>query len=137
MGYRSEVRSCVYSDDGALFDAFIAGQKLTNPRIFDEWFKDEIKFIDKSYTFDPPREDGVTTITTKILDLKGDGWKWYDSYEDVGAWIKLLQDAEAQGLNYEFIRVGEEEGDIERETGGENVENYLDTWTEIACGYDD
>jgi hypothetical protein len=45
------------------------------------------------------------------LDLFGDGWKWYDDHSDVQAWMKFMFDAEEMGLEFEFIRVGEGDGD--------------------------
>jgi hypothetical protein len=47
----------------------------------------------------------------------------------------LLTDAEIAGLNYEFVRVGEEDGDIQYECGGENVEHFLSTYTSINVDY--
>lgn len=134
MGYRSQVRSCVYSDDVELFDAFIAGQKLINNIIWDG-FGESLEFTEKVYTYDQPREDGSTKQVYKILDLQGNDWKWYDSYPDVQAWDKFITDAEEAGLNWEFIRIGEEAGDIENESGGEDVQYFLSTDTNIYCDY--
>jgi hypothetical protein len=134
MGYRSLVRSCIYTTDVELFDAFIAGQKLVEPRIFDDsnWFKDNIKFTEKVYTM----AGTMQKQTTKILDLYCSDVKWYDDFDDVKSWMAMLEKAEDQGLNFEFVRVGEEAGDIEKENGGDDVEHFLYTITEIACDYD-
>ena len=134
MGYRSQVRSCVYGDDAEVFDAFIAGQKLINNIIW-EGFGESLEFLEKEYTHTQPREDGSTKQVYKILALHGDDWKWYDSYEDVKAWDKFIHDAVDSGLNYEFIRVGEENGDIEEASGGEDVQYFLSTTTDIYCDY--
>jgi hypothetical protein len=133
MGYRSEVRSCIYSDDLELFDAFIAGQKLAEPRVFDDsnWFKDNIRFTEVVYK----DVQGVIVQHIKILDLQCDDVKWYTDFDDVKAWHKMLINAEEQGLNYEFVRVGEESDDIEREEGGESVEHFLYPTTSISCEY--
>ena len=134
MGYRSSVRSCVYSDDVELFDAFIAGQKLSEPRLFEDgnWFKNNLKFEEQIYK----DMEGKITQTIKILDMSCDDVKWYDDFDDVKSWTKLLASAEEQGLNYEFVRVGEESDDIEQEQGGENVEHFLYPSTSIICDYD-
>jgi len=134
MGYRSSVRSCVYSDNVELFDAFIAGQKLSEPRLFEDgnWFKNNLKFEEQIYK----DMEGKITQTIKILDMSCDDVKWYDDFDDVKSWTKLLASAEEQGLNYEFVRVGEESDDIEQEQGGENVEHFLYPSTSIICDYD-
>ena len=134
MGYRSQVRSCVYSTDAELFDAFIAGQKLINNIIWDG-FGESLKFTEKKYTYGQPLADGSTEQVFKILDLQGNDWKWYNSYPDVQAWDKFISDAEEAGLNWGFIRIGEEAGDIENESGGEDVQYFLSTDTNIYCDY--
>jgi len=134
MGYRSEVRSCIYSDNHELFDAFISGQKLVDNKVFSsEWFGDSLEETKMEYK----NTDGEVIQTIKILSLKGDDWKWYDDYSDVKAWHKLLSDAEDAGLNYEFCRVGEEDGDIQYDTGGSEVEHFIDTYTHINVAYGD
>ena len=134
MGYRSQVRSCVYSDNAELFDAFIAGQKLINNIIW-EGFGENLDFTEKKYTYRPSADENMVEQVYKILDLYGDDWKWYDSYPDVKAWDKFIHDAVDAGLNYEFVRVGEEDGDIEYESGGEEVQNFLSTFTTINVDY--
>jgi len=133
MGYRSQVRSCIYSDDAELFEAFIAGRKLIDDPVFrdENWFNDSLEYPEKIYK----NMEGELIQTIKILALHGDDWKWYDEYEYVNAWHKLLKDAEVAGLNYEFVRVGEEDGDIQYECGGENVEHFLSTYTSINVDY--
>jgi hypothetical protein len=133
MGYRSAVKSCIYSDDLELFDAFIAGQKLAEPRLFedDNWFKNNIRFTEVVYK----DVQGVIVQHIKILDMQCDDVKWYDDFEDVKGWTRLLANAEEQGLNYEFVRVGEESDDIESEYGGESVEHFLYPTTSISCEY--
>jgi hypothetical protein len=117
-----------------LFDAFIAGQKLSEPRLFEDgnWFKNNLKFEEQIYK----DMEGKITQTIKILDMSCDDVKWYDDFDDVKSWTKLLASAEEQGLNYEFVRVGEESDDIEQEQGGENVEHFLYPSTSIICDYD-
>jgi hypothetical protein len=134
MGYRSAVRSCIYTDDVELFDAFIAGQKLAEPRLFEDsnWFKNNIKFEELTYK----DADGNVVQTIKIFDMSCDDVKWYTDFDDVKAWHKMLINAEEQGLNYEFVRVGEESDDIECEQGGKSVEHFLYPSTSIMCGYD-
>ena len=140
MGYRSRIKSCIYSEDATLFDAFIASQKLVGCQVFNpssddnnSGFAESLEYIDKQYTYALDK----TTQIIKILDLTGDDWKWYDDYADVKSWHKLLDLAEQAGLNWEFCRVGEEDGDVDYQSGGDNVENFLSTYTSINCDYGD
>ena len=134
MGYRSQVRSCIYSENVELLDAFIAGRKLIDDIVFrdgDEGFVDALEYHEKVYTYASDNRKQVI----KILALHGDDWKWYDDYSYVKAWHTLLEDAEIAGLNYEFCRVGEEDGDIDYQSGGVDVENFLSTYTNINVDY--
>jgi len=138
MGYRSQVRSCIYSEDAELFEAFISGRKLIDDQVFrpasednDSGFAKSLEYHEKVYTH---MHDNSKQVI-KILALHGDDWKWYSEYADVKAWHKLLLDAEVAGLNYEFVRVGEEDGDIEYESGGEDVNHFLSTYTSINVDY--
>ena len=46
--------------------------------------------------------------------------------------MKMLEDiVDIKGFNYEFMRIGEDDGDIERHTGGENAEYILSVTREI------
>ena len=144
MGYRSQIRSCIYSDNHELFDSFISAQKLVDNQVFHEasdteasGFANSLTFLEKIWEYAQPSITGETKQVVKILDLDGQDWKWYTEYADVKAWHKLLLDAEDAGLNYEFVRVGEEDGDIEYESGGDNVENFLSTYTHINVDYGD
>ena len=58
--------------------------------------------------------------------------KWYESYPDVSEFDAMLPEIEELGFCYEFVRVGENEGDIEfRQSNDHNC--YLNTRTEITC----
>jgi len=41
--------------------------------------------------------------------------KWYDGYDWVKAHVQLLEDAKAQSCGWQFLRVGEEAGDVEQD----------------------
>jgi hypothetical protein len=97
MGYRSQVESIIYGEAEKI-DLFLVKHKILDSTAF-EHFKDDIRIVDRD------EQKGIT--------LSGYDWKWYDEYPDVKAWMELLVDAEAFGLQYEHVRVGEESGDIE------------------------
>ena len=47
--------------------------------------------------------------------------KWYDDYPEVKALEKLMEIAEkAEGFSYRFVRIGEEEDDIETKVHGDD-----------------
>ena len=83
------------------------------------------------------------TDNNVLITLSLDGVKWYDSYEDIQRWDMLLKaiDAEsykdepAYNMNYEFIRVGEESGDVEKRCGVTSIEHLLYTSTTIERNY--
>ncbi len=55
-----------------------------------------------------------------------DGIKWYENiFADVGNIVKALDELEANGIPYEFCRIGESWDDIEFTTSGENDELAL------------
>ena len=104
MGYRSQIESIIYGEAEKI-DLFIVKHKILDSTVF-EHFKDDIRVVDRDSPLGnyPPQ---------KGIILSGEDWKWYDEYPDVKAWMELLVDAEAFGLQYEHVRVGEESGDIE------------------------
>ena len=106
MGYRSDVRAIIYgpTDD---MQRFIAAAKLDNnhKEVFDN-------FDPKIYTVNAKSSDSWS-----VLDMQCYSAKWYPDYPDVRAWHGFMSevedDAEWSKLNYEFVRIGEEDGDIE------------------------
>jgi hypothetical protein len=119
MGYRSEVKSLVYgepeamakfmADNAELIEALEAdfGKDLTHTKN-DEY---EIIFLDLSYS------------------------KWYDSYSEVIRWNNLLNLATEAELMTEFVRIGEEAGDIEQEYSQTECEYYLETVSTINANF--
>lgn len=104
MGYRSQVESIIYGEAEKI-DLFLVKHKILDSTVF-EHFKDDIRVVDRDSPLgNYPPQKGIV--------LSGYDWKWYDEYPDVKAWMELLVDAEAFGLQYEHVRVGEESGDIE------------------------
>ena len=124
MGYRSQVRSVIYGNP-EIVNTLLVKTKLMDNTVFKE-FKDNI------------RVDVLEKI--KFIELVGEEWKWYDDFKEVKAWQQLLNDANELGLATEFVRVGEESGDIEtiQNDGdgdeGHECEYVLSTYTTI-CSY--
>ena len=121
MGYRSDVRSLIYGDPDST-QAFWTKHVLANNAMI----KDHPELIDR-YSF----HNGQERIC--VIDLTVESWKWYEVYEHVEAWNDMLTDAEETfKLCYEFVRVGEEEGDIEHQRSAEQL-NYLYSHTQIVA----
>jgi len=69
-----------------------------------------------------------------LLDFAIDDAKWYDSYPDVSAFMQMISEIEDLGFEYEFIRVGEDNNDIEMQEST-NANGYLNVSTHINCNF--
>jgi hypothetical protein len=91
--------------------------------IMNTTFKDVVDMWDGHITFDDKH---------KIFDFAIEDVKWYDSFPDVTGFDNMLPAIEELGFCYEFIRVGEQNGDVEyRQSNDHNC--YLNTTTSITC----
>jgi hypothetical protein len=126
MGYRSEVRAIVYGSKDQL-DALITAQRLIEGSTV---FKDFEGSITR-------HEFSLAGVESKFhgLVLAGDSWKWYPVYDVVIVWEKFMEAAEEMGLLWEFIRVGEESGDVEHRMSAEIPVNLYYT-TKPSIGED-
>ena len=136
MGYRSQVRCLIYGDPDKL-QAHITAHLLTNGKVF-EHFADSLKrykTVRRTYDDDftvgigPDPDNGRAQpqwreTPIEVLDLCGDSWKWYEGYPDVVAFEAFMRSAPDLELTYEFLRIGEEDTDTERETGGDDDGDY-------------
>ena len=111
MGYRSEVMAAFYADKGKG-----AAVKL----YVDENFPEELKEV-----LEPINNRRYVGYLFHETDVK-----WYDSYPEVVAFnafvSNFLELAEQEEIAwcYEFIRIGEDSGDIE-ETQSDYADNQL------------
>jgi len=103
MGYRSDVKSLIYGDVEPM-KVFMVKTKMLSPNNALEMFKTHIAMQTVKVGAD---------AELLCIEMHSDYSKWYESYEDVKAWEALLIEAEKDGLEYEFVRIGEESGDIE------------------------
>lgn len=110
MGYRSDVTAVFYTTDKEKFPTL----KLFIDENFPEDLAGNLKPLDSDtyfgYSFDDP-------------DVK-----WYESYSEVIGFndfvVKFNNLAEDTHWGYEFVRIGEEENDIESD-GNEHCDNVL------------
>lgn len=119
MGYRSEVKGIIYGTEQELKDFKEACFDLYNQ--VREEYGDEI--TDES------------NDKFKLIYLNAPYTKWYDEYEEVQHWNQLYALAQEAGLNTEFARAGEENGDIEVDYSGETCEYYLEVVQRIDAHF--
>lgn len=73
-------------------------------------------------------EDGIPDIFEVGNNEVYFGWdsiKWYEQFDDIKLIVKGLNHLERLGYSYNFIRSGEEYGDIEKVDVGGDKEGYL------------
>ena len=95
MGYRSEIKAVFYTDDKEKWPVL----KL---------------YLDENF----PNEWSLEPIESKHCYgyvFSAEDVKWYDNYEDVIALTRLYKDTIEAGGAYRFIRVGEDDKDIDEE----------------------
>jgi hypothetical protein len=71
-----------------------------------------------------------------VLKFELNDVKWYPSYPDVQMFETMLSAFEGDGIDgycTEFVRIGEETGDIEERCTGDNNEYHLSVRREIDC----
>lgn len=126
MGYRSNIRCLIYpmdrvaEDTATLVDDYHALKTVMNTT-----FKEVMDMWSEHLVFD----DEHTLVDFAIDDVK-----WYESYPDVAAFLQMIQEVEDLGYEYEFVRVGEDNGDIEC-LESNNHNGYLNVSTSIVCHF--
>ena len=111
MGYRSDVSTVIYGDDRnpEKYELLKTLMNTTFKVAYDAW---------SGY---------VTWHDTKcVLEFFIEDTKWYESYPDVAAFIAMLENLhDIEGYNYEFVRVGEDDNDIDRQIHGDREEGLI------------
>jgi hypothetical protein len=127
MGYRSDVTAIIYPDGGehsALnYNKLKLLMNTTFKELFDEWggvreFSDGWEWNDD----------------VLVLQFTATSVKWYDSYPDVQRFVKFLGEVQELEYQYEFMRVGEEDTDIEYDSTGD-ANGYLCVRREIEVRF--
>jgi hypothetical protein len=119
MGYRSEVKAVVYptnrqqNKDKYEQLRFLMGTTFKD--VFDEW-SNHFRWNDKQY----------------VLVFEAEDVKWYETYPEVQRIEAFLDEVRDLEYETEFVRVGEEEGDIETNYSGDS-EFMLGARTYISC----
>lgn len=118
MGYRSDVAYTIHFRTPRVLNEFIALVMVQGGEALKALQECDIETETRS---------GVLKVNFYIEDVK-----WYDSYKDVQAHMGLLKFAVERAPTdcaFNFIRVGEEQNDIEQNTGGNTDE--FDVYTEF------
>jgi hypothetical protein len=113
MGYRSDVTVLIYPDNGEQnaerYDTLKVLMNTTFKETYEAW-EDSFDWLDNH----------------RVLKFAVESVKWYDSYPDVQNFARMLDDlGEMEGLNYEFMRVGEEYDDLEQAQRGNDLQYHL------------
>jgi len=121
MGYRSEVHLAVYTKKKEDFIAAFTRWRLDNGVDFTEWTMwDHTEMVDTADVFGFLFWDEST--------------KWYGGYPDVDEVETTMKELSDYGFCVEFVRVGEEAGDVEtfdRFPDGVNPWGFFHTYTGI------
>ena len=111
MGYRSDVTTLIYGD-GLSQQGYDLIKTLMNTT-----FKDTYQEWGSHFEWRDHK---------RVLQFETESIKWYDSYPDVKSFMDMLDAiGDIAGLNYEFIRVGEDTDDIEQQQRGEDLRYAL------------
>jgi hypothetical protein len=111
MGYRSQVAVVIYGDSRDA-EKYALLKTLMNTT-----FKEAYTEFDGNAEWHDDKH---------VLEFAMEDVKWYDGYGDVKLFMAMLEDiVDLEGFNYEFIRIGEDDNDIETQEGGGRTEGLL------------
>ena len=121
MGYRSDVQAIIYPSGGDQnlleYDKLKLLFGTTFEDVFEAWGEDYFSWDDKH----------------RVLKFSANSVKWYDSFPEVGKLVTFLSDVQELGYEFEFIRIGEEDDDIETDsTGDANGYMYVSRTIEVS-----
>ena len=123
MGYRSDVTVVIYPDE-------------RNQEKYDM-----LKVLMGTTFKDVPFDDCVNWRDDKcVLVYNITDMKWYDSYPEVQAFLRMLnvlaneveEGAGIGGYNYEMVRLGEDADDTEQSQAGEAVEYCISVTRDVS-----
>jgi hypothetical protein len=117
MGYRSDVSTVIYGDDRNP-EKYALLKTLMNTT-----FK---------VAYDAWSACAEWHDTKHVLEFQIEDVKWYESYPEVMAFLTMLENLrEIEGYNYEFVRVGEDDDDIDRQSEGNQCEYLINVCRSI------
>jgi hypothetical protein len=112
MGYRSDVKAIIYPLGGEHnlleYDKLKTLMNTTFKNVYETWGDEYFKWNDKH----------------RVLVFDANSVKWYDSYPDVALFTPFLDEVHELGYEYEFIRIGEDDTDVDSMSSGD-AENFM------------
>ena len=113
MGYRSDVKYVIVFPSVEKRDEFLVKQKMLGDRYIQQAVNQLEVLEDKP-----------------VVRFHADGWKWYESYPEVRAHIVLCDiAAETYGAAWRFVRIGEDDEDIDVEQhDADDMRGMIDPW---------
>ena len=126
MGYRSQVAGCISVDREERHD-----EQGKSYSYYDKAkFKEMVGFIKLSRFWElwnGKADSDSFGWKDGAFILYGSDWKWYPDYDDVKAWDELWESMQkVEGISGYFVRVGEEQADIEEmEFGDDPCTDYF------------
>lgn len=111
MGYRSDVMALVYPAGGE--HNLLHYDKLKT--LMNTTFKDMLDTWGDYFDWDD---------THRVLKFTANSIKWYDGYPDVARFTVFLTEVQELEYEYEFLRIGEDDTDVEADCTGD-AENYM------------
>ena len=120
MGYRSDVQALIYPPSGDQnlleYDKLKLLMNTTFKDVYESWGDDWFTWDDKH----------------RVLKFSANSVKWYDSYPEIERFIKFLAEVRDLEYEYEFIRIGEEDDDLETDsTGDANHYMYVERTIQV------
>ena len=111
MGYRSEVGIILSAEAYELLVCELEKERVD--RILNNNSPD--KFMSTLELLDEMEEDGKPNLPERSTDIiLYYSWiKWYDSYDEINFIERMLDMMEERDLAYSFLRIGEENPDID------------------------
>lgn len=130
MGYRSEIAIKIYGSESAMELVQEKYREIFNEASTET--KDGIGWVieDAAKVINGWITGGTTN--PKCFSVYQDSIKWYEDSGYVQFFTELMDYAEEAGVYVEFIRIGEDAGDIEINRFGENLEYLIDYETRIV-----
>jgi hypothetical protein len=111
MGYRSDVQALIYPANGDT--NLLEYDKLKT--LMNTTFKDMLDTWGDYFDWNDHH---------RVLQFTANSIKWYDSYPDVARFTKFLEEVRDLEYEYEFIRIGEDDNDVESDSTGD-AENFM------------
>ena len=112
MGYRSDVKALVYPLGGEhnllQYEQLKLLMNTTFKDVYEAWGDDYFTWDDKH----------------RVLKFSAESVKWYESYPDVAKFPPFLDALHDLEYEYEFMRIGEDDDDIETNRTGDS-ESYM------------